>query len=294
MTNFMQFFISGLLVGGIYSLVAVIVVLVYKSTRVVSIAHGQLLAFGALFFWFFIGGLGWPLWISLFIALILSGLMGFLVERLTIRPLIGQPLFSAFLMTFAIFMFLNGGFQLYLQGRSRAFPHFIPKGAINVYGVTATQDQVISFLISVFFFLLLVLFFKFTRLGLHMRATAEHHSLAQSAGIRVRTIFTIVWIMSAMGACIAGIAAGNIMDIHYPLPFIGIKGLIVAILGGLESIGGAFLAGLILGVVENVAGGYLDPIVGGGVMEVAAYVVLLFILLVKPYGLFGLEEIERI
>jgi branched-chain amino acid transport system permease protein len=294
MTNFMQFFISGLLVGGIYSLVAVIVVLVYKSTRVVSIAHGQLLAFSALFFWFFIGGLGCPLWISFFIALILSGLMGFLVERLTMRPLIGQPLFSAFLMTFAIFMFLNGGFQLYLQGQSRAFPPFLPKGIIHLQGVSVSQDQVISFLISIFFFMLLVLFFKFTRVGLNMRATAEHHSLAQSAGIRVRTIFTIVWIMSAIGACIAGIAAANVMDIHYPLPFIGIKGLIVAILGGLESIGGAFLAGLILGVVENVAGGYLDPIVGGGVMEVAAYVVLLFILLVKPYGLFGLEEIERI
>jgi branched-chain amino acid transport system permease protein len=127
-----------------------------------------------------------------------------------------------------------------------------------------------------------------------MRATAEHHTLAQSAGVRVRTIFTIVWILSAMGACVAGMAAANIMDIHYPLPFIGIKGLIVAILGGLESIGGAFLAGLILGVLENIFAGYLDPLVGGGVMEVAAYVILLFILLVKPYGLFGLKRIERI
>jgi branched-chain amino acid transport system permease protein len=97
-----------------------------------------------------------------------------------------------------------------------------------------------------------------------------------------------------MGACVAGMAAANIMDIHYPLPFIGIKGLIVAILGGLESVGGAFLAGLILGVFENISAGYLDPLVGGGVMEVAAYVMLLLILLVKPYGLFGLKRIERI
>ena len=294
MTSFIQFFVSGLLVGGIYSLVAVIVVLVYKATRVVSIAHGQLLALGALFFWLFIGGLGYPLWISFPITLVLGGLMGFVVERFTMRPLIGQPLFTAFLMTFAIFMFLNGGFQLYLQGQSRAFPPFLPRGIMRVGGVSVSQDQIISFLTSAVFFLILTLFFKYTKVGLGMRATAEDHSLAQSAGVRVRTIFTIVWILSAMGACVAGIAAANIMDIHYPLPFIGIKGLIVAILGGLESVGGAFLAGLILGVFENISAGYLDPVVGGGVMEVAAYVMLLFILLVKPYGLFGLKRIERI
>lgn len=294
MSNFVQFFLSGLLVGGIYSLVAVIIVLVYKATRVVSIAHGQLLAFGALFFWFFIGGLGLPLWVSFPLAILLSGFGGFLVERLTMRPLIGQPLFAAFLMTFSIFMFLNGILQLYLQGQSRAFPPFLPKGVIKFEGVSVAQDQIISFITSVVFFLVLTLFFKYTKVGLGMRATAEHHTLAQSAGVRVRTIFTIVWILSAMGACVAGMAAANIMDIHYPLPFIGIKGLIVAILGGLESIGGAFLAGLILGVFENISAGYLDPLVGGGVMEVAAYVMLLLILLVKPYGLFGLKRIERI
>ncbi len=294
MTNFIQFLVSGLLVGGIYSLVAVIVVLVYKSTRVVSIAHGQILAIGALIFWIFIGGLGFPPWISFLLTLILSGLIGYLAERITMRPLIGQPLFSAFLMTFAIFMFLNGGFQLYLQGQSRAYPHFLPKGIINFQGITVSQDQLISFGISILFFIVLTMFFKFTKVGLGMRATAENHALAQSAGVKVRTIFSIVWVLSAMGASIAGIAAANIMDIHYPLPFIGIKGLIVAILGGLDSIVGAFLAGLLLGVIENLSAGYLDPIVGGGVMEVAAYVLLLFILLFKPYGLFGLKEIERI
>ncbi len=294
MTNFIQFLVSGLLVGGIYGLVAVIVVVVYKSTKVVSIAHGQILALGALFFWIFLGGLDLHPLIAFLLAVIASGVLGFLIERFTMRPLIGQPLFSSFLMTFAVFMFLNGLFQLYLQGQSRAFPYFLPKDRLSFQGIFVAQDQIISFACSVLFFIVLMLFFKYTKIGLGMRATAEDHALAQSSGIRVRTIFTVVWVLSALGACLAGIAAANIMDIHYPLPYIGIKGLIVAMLGGLESIGGAFLAGLILGVVENISAGYLDPVVGGGVMDVAAYVLLLLILLVKPYGLFGLHEIERI
>ena len=294
MTNFIQFLVSGLLVGGIYGLVAVIVVVVYKSTKVVSIAHGQILAIGALFFWIFLGLFSFHPMISLFMALILSGIMGYLVEKFTMRPLIGQPLFSSFLMTFAVFMFLNGLFQLYLQGQSRAFPNFLPNERLSFNGIFVAEDQIISFGVSILFFAILMGFFKYTKVGLGMRATAEDHALAQSSGVRVRTIFTVVWLISALGACLAGIAAANIMDIHYPLPYIGIKGLIVAILGGLESIGGALLAGLILGIVENIAAGYLDPMVGGGIMDVAAYVLLLLILLIKPYGLFGLREIERI
>lgn len=294
MTHFLQFVISGLLIGGIYSLLGLIVVLVYKSTHVVSLAHGQLLAYGAFFFWFLLGALGYPLWISLPFALFLGAVMGFFVERFTMRPLIGQSLFSAFLMTFAVFMFLNGLFMLLLEGRSLAFPPFLPKGILNIGGVTVATDQIISFLISTLFFVVLTLFFKYTKVGLGMRATAEDHRLAQSSGVNVRNIFTTVWVLSAVGAVITGIVTANITDINYPLPYIGIKGIIVAIFGGMDSIGGAFLAGLILAVFENINAGYLDPIVGGGMMEVAAYILLLFILLVRPYGLFGLKRIERI
>lgn len=282
------------MIGGIYSLLGLIVVLVYKSTHVVSLAHGQLLAYGALFFWFLLGASGYPLWISLLFALFLGAAMGFLVERFTMRPLIGQSLFSAFLMTFAVFMFLNGLFMLLLEGRSLALPHFLPKGILDIGGVTAATDQILSFLISTLFFVILILFFKYTKVGLGMRATAEDHRLAQSSGVNVRNIFTTVWVLSAVGAVITGIVTANVTDINYPMPYIGIKGIIVAIFGGMDSIGGAFLAGLILAVFENISAGYLDPIVGGGMMEVAAYILLLFILLVRPYGLFGLKRIERI
>jgi branched-chain amino acid transport system permease protein len=294
MIGFLQQAVTGLMVGSLYALVAAAVVLVYKSTHVVSLAHGQLVAFGALFFWLFLGGLGWPFWISLIPAFVLTALMGLLIERLALRPLIGQPLFTAFLMTFAIFTTLEGVFVLYLKGGSRSLPAFLPKGNLTLYGLSVPINQLIGFCAALLLFAALSLIFRYTKVGLGMRATAEDHRLAQSAGIAVRSIFSYIWILSALVAAVGGIATANVMDVYYMLPYIGINGLIVAICGGLDSLLGAFVVGLLLGVVENVGAGYLDPLVGGGVKDVAGYVVLLLVLLIRPYGLFGLVKIERI
>ena len=282
------------MIGSLYALVAASIVLVYKATHVVSLAHGQLVAFGALFFWLFLGGLGLPFWMGLIPAFFLTALIGLLIERLTLRPLIGQPLIAAFLMTFAIFIALEGVFVLYLKGQTRALPAFLPEGNIDISGLSIPINQLISFFVAILLFAAVSLIFKFTKLGLGMRATAEDHRLAQSTGITVRNIFSYIWILSAVVAAIAGIATANVMDIYYMLPYIGINGLIVAICGGLDSLLGALVVGLLLGVVENVGAAYLDPIVGGGVKDVVGYVVLLLVLLIKPYGLFGLVRIERI
>jgi len=292
--GFLQQAITGLMVGSLYALVGASIVLVYKSTHVVSLAHGQLVAFGALFFWLFFGGLGLPFWISLVPAFVLTALIGLLIERLALRPLIGQPLFAAFLMTFAIFIVLEGVFVLYLKGGSRSLPAFLPAGNLTMYGLSIPINQLISFSAAVLLFIALSLVFKLTKVGLGMRATAEDHRLAQSVGVSVRDIFSYIWILSALVAAVGGIATANVMDVYYMLPYIGINGLIVAICGGLDSLLGAFVAGLLLGVLENVGAGYLDPLVGGGVKDVTAYVVLLLVLLIRPYGLFGLARIERI
>jgi branched-chain amino acid transport system permease protein len=294
MSGFLQQAITGLMIGSLYALVASGIVLVYKSTHVVSLAHGQLVAFGALFFWIFLGGLELPFWISLIPAFVLIALIGLLIERLTLRPLIGQPLLAAFLMTFAIFIALEGVFVLYLKGETRTLPSFLPTGNVIVYGISIPINQLISFCAAILLFIAISLLFKYTKVGLGMRATAEDHRLAQSAGINVRSIFSYIWILSAIVAAVAGIATANVMDIYYMLPYIGINGLIVAICGGLDSLLGALVVGLLLGVVENVGAAYLDPLVGGGVKDVAGYMVLLLVLLIRPYGLFGLVRIERI
>ncbi|MBM3300236.1 MAG: branched-chain amino acid ABC transporter permease [Deltaproteobacteria bacterium] len=294
MSELIMLLLLGLMEGGLYAMVAAAIVLVYKSTHVVSLAQGQFMAFGALAFWFLLVRVGLPFVFALVLCLACSAVFGWVVERLYMRPLIGQPLFAAFLTTFAVFLTLDGIFQLILKGESTSFAQCLPGGTAAIYGVQLPITQLVSFGACLFMFAGLALFYRFTKIGLGMRATAEDHQLAQSAGVTVRSIFSAIWVLSAMVAGIAGIALANVTDIYYPLPYTGIKGLIVALVGGLDSLPGALLAGLLLGVLENVSAGYLDPLVGGGVKEVAPYVLLLFVLLVKPYGLMGLVRIERI
>jgi branched-chain amino acid transport system permease protein len=294
MIEFLQLLLLGLMEGGLYAVVAVSVVLVYKSTHVVSLAHGQIMGFGALAFWAALVQIKLPFLFALAVSFAFAGCLGWIIERLAMRPLIGQPLFAAFLTTFSLFLMMDGIFQLILKGESVSFAAYLPKGMVTLAGVPLPVTQLVSFAASLLLFLGLALFYRFTKIGLGMRATAEDHQLAQSTGISVRAIFSAIWVLSAAVATVAGVALANVMDIYYPLPYVGIKGLIVALVGGLESLPGALLAGLLLGVLENVSAGYLDPLVGGGLKEVAAYALLLLVLLIKPYGLFGLVRIERI
>ncbi|MBM3166818.1 MAG: branched-chain amino acid ABC transporter permease [Chloroflexi bacterium] len=294
MQFFLELSINGLVIGMLYALVAVAIVIVCKATQVVSLAHGQLLAFGALFFYLGYVALGWPLWVSGLFALALGAILGFAAERLCLRPLIGQPLFSGFLMTFAIFMVLDGVFALILKGEAWGFPDFLPRGDIVIAGIRVHISGLYSIAICFLTFGLVVLLFQYTKMGLGMRATAESHKLSQSVGINVRTIFSMVWIISAVVAVVAGVMLARYYDIRFMLTMVAFKAMVVAIVGGLDSLKGAVVGGLILGWVENVAAGYLDPLVGGGIMEVAGYILLLFILLVRPYGIFGLVRVERI
>lgn len=280
--------------GGLYALLAASIVLVYKSTQVASLAHGQMLAFGAIFFYLFLGPFGLPLVVAIIFTFAASGLMGLVIERTALRPLIGQPLFASFLVTFAVFMLFDGVFQLIIKGQAVTLPPFLPKGTMYLGTINVPKGQFWSFLAALILFGILGLMFRYTKIGLGLRASAEDHQLAQSTGISVKQIFSIIWVLSAVVASISGIATANITDIYYTLPQMGIKGLIVALFGGLESLPGALLGGLLLGVLEYISAGYLDPLVGGGMKEVAAYVMLLLILLIRPYGLLGLARIERI
>jgi len=291
---FLQYSIVGLLEGGLYALVGVTIVLVYKSTHVASIAHGHILAFGALFLYVFYSVLGLWLILALVLTFAATCLLGLAIERVAMRPLIGQPHFAAFLLTFALFLGLDGIFNIVLGGTVIDFPDFLPVGNFKLAGANVPYAQFVSFISALFLFGLLGLFFRMTKVGLNMLATAENHELAQSTGISVKKVFSFAWGLSALVAAVAGLATANVMDIHYSLPYMVIKGLVVALFGGLDSIVGALVGGLVLGILENVAAGYIDPLVGGGVKDVAAYFMLLLILLVRPYGLFGQVRIERI
>lgn len=295
MTTFLQLVITGLIVGGLYAIVGASVVLIFKATQVLSLAQGSILAMGALFFWFAFVTWQLPFWLSLLLAIVFAAIMGAALERFAMRPLIGQSLFAAFFMTVAISLGLDGVLALILKGVGRVYPPFLPAGKLSFAGITIPLDHLTIFGVVLLLFLLVALFFRYTKVGLGMRATSEDHQLAQSTGISVKFVFSAIWVMAAVLATVGGIGIASVMGIHFFLPAAMIvKGVVAALFGGLDSLPGVLLGGLALGVFENITAGYLDPFVGGGFKDAAAYIMLLFILLVRPYGLFGLVRIERI
>jgi branched-chain amino acid transport system permease protein len=201
---------------------------------------------------------------------------------------------SAFLVTVALYEAIYGIFEMVLCGRTASFPPFLPRGFIELGGIAIDKMRLASFVIALVVFAGVWAFLQYSKVGLAMRATAEDHRLAQSGGIHVKQIFSHVWVISGIVCLVAGILLGSIMDIHYSLAAVAIIALAVAMVGGLDSIPGALVGGLLVGVLQNLGGGYVDPIVGGGFADLTAYIVLLIILLVKPYGLFGEVRIERI
>lgn len=294
MNEFYGLVLSGIMSGCLYAMVAASIVLVYKGTHVVSLAHGQLMTVMALFLWYCIGPWGLSLIICLPLTLVIAIITGWLVNRFAMRPLIGQPSFSAFLMTFGIFIAISGFLQMNLKGVTKGLPKFLPEWSFTIGGFNVSNIYIFSLSMTAIVFGSIVLLFKYSDIGLGMRATSENHQLAQGTGIAVNKLFAMIWMLSTIVAAVAGISLAVVMDIQYELPFIGIKGLVVALFGGLESLGGALIAGILLGLLENLSAGYLDPLVGGGLKEVAAYFALLVLLWFKPYGIFGLVRIERI
>ena len=199
------------------------------------------------------------------------------------------------MVTLGVGQIFAGLVTLFWPGPGRSFPHIIPSGTFHLGNIALSLESLISFIICVLVLVGFYFLFQHTTIGLAMRGTAEDHQLAQSGGIQVTRIFAVCWFIGIMLASIGGILIANLHQLDRPAiaGFI-LKVFAVVIFGGLESITGAVIAGVIVGVLEMLGAGYLDPLVGGGLAEVIPFVVLLLILLIKPYGLFGYERIERI
>jgi len=290
--DIIQFFINGVIMGGIYALIALGFVLIYKASKVLNFAQGELVMVGAFSFLAFYSVL--PLWLALLLTIILAGLIGFLIERIVLRPLIGEPILSVIMVTLAL-SYLMRGIILTLFGPDiKPFPQFI-SGSIEFGGIVIPKIYLAGFLISIAVIIIFLIFFKKTILGITMRAVADDQIAAMSLGVSVEKIFAIAWAISAIVATIGGILLGNIFGgINPNLSHIGLKVFAVVILGGLDSIAGAIIGGIIIGICESVIGGMLEPIVGGGFKDVIPLIIMLFIMTFKPYGLFGTERIERV
>ena len=280
--------------GMIYGLVAIGIVMIYKSTKVFNLAQGSILLLGAFIFYAYLVQLSFPFPLALLATLATSVLLGFAVERFTQRPLIGQPIHALVMVTIALMALLEGLVYVVWGSFPIGFPEFIPDINLRMAEFSISFAQLLSFVITFALILVLSLLFNKTRWGLAMRATAEDHQLAQSSGVSVKRVFSYSWALCFLVAVVGGIFLSNQVGLNTGLSVIGLKVLSVVILGGLESIPGAVLGGLIIGVFESLAGGYIDPYVGGGIKEVAPFIAMMLILLIRPYGLFGYEEIERV
>ena len=290
----LQLIIQGLAIGSVYALVALGFVLIYKASSVINFAQGELLMVGAYICLALLTTYQVPFWAGFLLTMAFSVILALSVERFILRPMIGEPIISIIMITIGLSLVLKSIIAAVWGTQIRVFPAIFPQTPVQVGRIMVSQVYIYTFLASMVFLVLFALFFKYSRMGIAMRATANSNQVALSMGISVKKVFAVSWCVAAVVSAVGGILIGNINGVNITLSNVGLKVFPAVILGGLDSIPGAVLGGLIIGILENLSGGYLDHYFGGGVKEVAPFVILVIILMIKPYGLFGTEEIERV
>ncbi|HTP52269.1 MAG TPA: branched-chain amino acid ABC transporter permease [Anaeromyxobacteraceae bacterium] len=295
MEFFLQLVLNGIVTGSIYSLVALGFVVIYKSTGVLNFAQGEFMMLGAYVCLALTVEYHLPFPAAFALTMGFMAVLGVLTERLVLRPMIGEPVISLIMVTLGLSAILKGVVQAIWGTDLRPFPTIFPTEPVQLGPLPVSQGYLYSTASVALLLLVFTLFFKFTRSGIAMRATAFSQQVALSMGISVQRIFALAWSIAAVVSAIGGVLLAGVRGgLDAALAFFGLKVIPVVILGGLDSIGGAIVGGLVMGVLENLAGGYLDPLVGGGAKEVAPFIVLVGILTIKPYGLFGKVKIERV
>jgi len=284
--------ISGINLGLIYAVIALGFVLIFKCSGVLNMAQGSLCMLGAFMCYTLCGMLGLNFYLAIFLTLILSLPLGWLIERLILRPLIGQPTFTVLMVTIALLVFFEGFCLAVWGAKYYGYPEMFG-GVTHVGGLDFSHMGLFSTGVCIVLFGAFVVFYRRFRIGITMRALADDEQAAQSVGIKVSTTYRMSWMISCVCASVGGILLAYLVCIHPWLGLVGLRAIPAVIVGGLESVPGALVGGLIIGVLEAISGAYLDPILSG-VKEVAPFVVLVLILIFKPFGLFGLERIERI
>lgn len=297
MSYFFQIVLSGIVVGSIYALAALGLVLVYKSSRVANFAHGQLIAAGAFIAYALTVWASIPIFFSFLISMVLTFLLAMSVERIFLRRLIGEPIISVIMVTIGLASILDGLIYLTPFGTENySFPAFLPQTPLQFGGVSISWTQLVGVIITFILIGAFSWFFKKSTVGISMRAVSDDQFGSMSVGISVPKVFGLAWATAGLTAAAAGCIIGNITGLNFDtLHAFGIIVFPVVILGGLDSILGAVVAGIIMGLIQQFASGYLDGRWGlYGTGEVMPYIILLIILLFKPHGLFGIHEIERV
>jgi len=280
--------LAGLGSGGLYALAALVIV--YKATRVVNIAIGEFLMLGAYVFYAFATGMAWPIWLAIVGAVVVSGALGAVVERLTIRPMLGESPISVFMITVGLASILVGAVELIWTADQRRLPEFMPRAPVMVGEAFVAPKVFYGFWVAVVLALLVLVVFRYWRGGVALRATASDQGAAYAMGINVPRVFSLAWVTAGAIAAVSGVIVGAIGGISSSMGVFGLSVLVVVIVGGLDSVAGALVGGIFIGLLEAWAGAYL----GGEYKLLATFVVLVVVLMARPYGLFGTREIERL
>ncbi|WP_417832225.1 branched-chain amino acid ABC transporter permease [Terasakiella sp.] len=287
---FSEIGLAGIGSGGLYALTGLALVLIYKATRVVNMAIGEILMFGAYVFMGFSAGLALPMWAAIPLAILVTGLMGGVIERLIIRPMLGESAISIFMVTIGLGSVLVGLVEIIWGANPQRLVEFMPSDPIFIGEAYLSSKVGYAFAIAAVVLGLFVIVFRTWRGGVALRATAGDQAAAYSMGINVPGVFSSVWVITAMISAGAGILVGSIGGISPNMGVYGLSVLVVVIVGGLDSLLGALIAGVLVGIIETYAGAYL----GGEYKMLATFCLLVLVLVVRPYGLFGTHEIERL
>ncbi|UCD86637.1 MAG: branched-chain amino acid ABC transporter permease [Desulfobacterales bacterium] len=294
MDVFLMTLTTGIMVGGIYALIALGWVLIYKCSGVLNLAMGELTLIGAYVSLSFYS-MGVPFLLSLLFSLIIGFVLGVLTERIFLDRLIGEPILSVIMVTVGLSFFFKGIVELIWGTDTRVFtPAVFPLEPIQIGPLVIGQVYLWSFVAAILLLVIFVGFFQYTRWGLAMQATADDEMAALSLGVSARFVYATAWAIAFMAAGVGGTLLGNINGLNISVGYLGLLVLPAVVLGGLNSVPGAIMGGIIIGVLQNLAGAYLDKYFPGGVKEIAPFVFMVIFLLFKPYGLWGWERIERV
>jgi branched-chain amino acid transport system permease protein len=289
----MELALNGGLSGLMYSLVALGVVLIYKSSSVPNLAQGALSMLGAYVVLAISDALHAPMWLSLVLGMTVMFLLGMGIERVALRKMAGRPLVMILMMTLALEIFMRAAALAAWGATTRVMPLGISSEPLFLGDVLLNRSYLVGGVVTVLLFSFFLMFFR-TRMGTVLRAISDNYTASWSVGISVEKGVALSWAMASVVATVAGVLWASIQGVDHSLSHLLLMGLTVAVLGGLDSLAGAIIAGLLLGVFQGIASGYLDRLVGGGSRDLVVAATLMLTILIRPHGLFGRADIQRI
>ncbi|HYM02388.1 MAG TPA: branched-chain amino acid ABC transporter permease [Stellaceae bacterium] len=285
--------VNGALVGLMYALVALGIVLVFKASGVANLAQGALAMVGAYVVWWMAETLGAPIWLAVPLGLFAMFYLGIGLERVALRRMVGQPVIMVIMLTLGVEILLRGLAPALWGATMKRLDIGIGQQPLFLGDILVNRAYLVGGAVALALVAFALVFFN-SRQGVMLRAVSDDQTASWAVGIRVERAIGLSWGLAGIAAACAGVLWGSVQGVDWTLSLLLIKALAVAILGGLDSIVGVLVAGIVVGVLENVIPGYADPLVGGGTRDVVASLVILLTVLVRPFGLFGREDIERI